>query len=486
MKRYYIFPYLQCIKNTITLFLTTSLRTKHSEVWQSPQYGRRLPRVSFCTCLPKTLAMTYHVFGLKLKTIFKSCLLLILVIFISQCTADQTHEAEDSHTHAETQEEDHHEDENSVMLTETQLASAGIAYGTFDTINTSGFVLANGVLDLPPQNVAAISSPMPGFVKKVNYLVGNQVKKGAVLAVIEHPDFLKMQEEYMTLTSQLTYLKAEWQRQRQLDSANVTAKKRFQEAEATYQAAQAREKSLEQQLIYVGLQPKEIRQGNLSSTIFIRAPFSGYITQLNTHNGMYVQPEQELYEIIDMEHMHIELNVFEKDIPKVKVGQEIKFRIPSLGDQEYDGEVFLVGKSFDKESKTIRIHGHIHEDSEAFIRGLYLEATIYTGDQKVKALPEEALVRDEGQYYIFVKQQPSDHDEGENHKHQHEGENADHHDHSTEGITFQRIQVNPGRVQNGWMEIINSPELPAGAQIVIKGAYDLYSEMKKGEAGHSH
>ena len=416
-------------------------------------------------------------------------LILSLAILLFQCTTDHSHEAEDSHTHADIHaEDDHHEDENAVTLTETQLASAGIAYGTFDTINTSGFVRANGVLDLPPQNVAAISSPMPGFVKKVNYLVGSQVKKGAVLAVIEHPDFLKMQEEYMTLTSQLTYLKAEWLRQRQLDSANVAAKKHFQEAEATYQGALARQKSLEQQLRYVGLQPEEVKQGNLSSTIFIRAPFSGYITQLNTHNGMYVKPEQELYEIIDMDHMHMELNVFEKDISKIKLGQEIKFRVPSLGGQEYEGEVFLVGKSFDKENKTIRVHGHIHEDSEAFIRGLYLEATIYTGDQQVMALPEEAIVRDEGQYYIFVAQPSGNetHNEDENHGHPHEGEDADHHEDSQEGITFQRIQVNPGMAQDGWMEIKNSPKLPPDAQIVVKGAYDLYSEMKKGEASHSH
>jgi membrane fusion protein, heavy metal efflux system len=436
------------------------------------------------------------------------CVIICMPFLLFQCTTDHTHEAEDNHSHAETHAEGtHHEDENLVTLTQTQLASAGIAFGTFDTINTSGFVRANGVLDLPPQNVAAISSPMPGFVKKANYLVGNQVKKGAVLAVIEHPDFLKMQEEYMTLTSQLAYLKAEWLRQKQLDSANIAAKKSFQQAEATYKASLAREQSLEKQLLYVGLQPGEIREGKLSSTIYIRAPFSGYITQLNTHNGMYVQPEQELYEMIDMEHMHMELNVFEKDIPNVKVGQEIKFRIASLGEQEYEGEVFLVGKSFDKDHKTIRVHGHIHEDSKAFIRGLYLEATIFTGDQQVRALPEVAIVRDEGQYYMFVTQLPAhqehgNHDEDKNHEHphgeegtenhnehdDHEGEESHEHPHegATSSVTFQRIQVVTGISQNGWMEIKNSPKLPFGAQIVVKGAYDLYSEMKKGEASHAH
>ena len=418
------------------------------------------------------------------------------LILMVQCTShtDHTHEDEENHSHADTPvEEDHHEDENLVTLTEVQIASAGIAYGTFDTLNTSDFVRANGILDLPPQNVAAISAPMPGFVKKANYLVGDYVKKGAVLAVLEHPDFLKMQEEYMRLATQMEYLKADWLRQKQLDSANVAARKRFQEAEAAYQASVAREKSLEQQLLYIGLRPEEIRKGNLSSTLFIRAPFSGYITQLNTHNGLFVRPEEELYEMIDMEHMHLELNVFEKDISKVKVGQEIRFRVPGLGEQEYAGEVFLVGKSFDQENKTIRVHGHIEHDQNTFIRGMYLEATIYAGDQKVRALPEGAVIRDEGKYYIFTAQHHDHQDQhehthphDESHDHAHEEEESPTHEPVPEGITFQRIQVITGISQNGWVEIKNIPDLPEEAQIVVKGAYDLYSEMKKGEAGHGH
>ncbi len=453
------------------------------------------------------------------------CFILLCLTFLFQCTPNEhVHEGEDSHAHTE---EGHHEDENRVTLTPVQLASANIAYGRFDTLNTSGFVRANGVLDLPPQNVAAISSPMPGFVKKANYLVGDYVKKGAALAMIEHPDFLIMQEEYMTLATQMDYLKEEWLRQKQLDSANIAAKKRFQEAEAAYRAAVAKEKSLEKQLQYMGLQPEAIRQGNLSSTIYIRAPFAGYITQLNTHNGMFVRPEEELYEMIDMEHMHMELNVFEKDIPKVKVGQEITFNVPSLGEQTYHGEVFLVGKSFDQENKTIRVHGHIDHDENTFIRGLYLEAMIFTGEQKVMALPEEAVVRDEGKYYIFARQdndaaghahlheeehhhngmEAHEHDEnGEGHEHPHEEEEHEHphaeeaHAHDDEhkhphdngdsdtqvATSFQKIMVQIGISQNGWIEIKNYAALPSNGQIVVKGAYDLYSEMKKGEGGHHH
>ncbi len=424
------------------------------------------------------------------------------------CTAptDHEHEEEQAHQEETTDHDDHAGEENSVRLTDAQMAMAGVVFGNFDTLNTSGFVKSNGVLDLPPQNIAAISAPMAGFVKKANYLVGNHVRKGDVLAEMEHPDYLKIQEDYLTQVSRLDYLEAEWKRQQQLSSANIAAKKRYQEAEADYKVTLARTKSLEEQLRYIGLNPKEISKGNLSAVIYIRAPFSGYITQLNIHNGLFVQPEQELYEIIDIAHMHLELNVFEEDIHKIKVGQEIRFKVPSLAGKTYAGEVFLVGKSFDMEKKIVRVHGHIQGEHPEFIRGLYLDATIYTGREAALALPEEAVIRDEDRQYIFVAveelpHQETAHDEEEEpaheedhehaqesqqasgHEHEHEESSADHH-HEPGGVVFQSVEVVTGISQNGLVEIKSVPDLPREARLVVQGAYDLFSEMKKGEGGH--
>ncbi|ELR73037.1 cation efflux system protein [Fulvivirga imtechensis AK7] len=394
--------------------------------------------------------------------------------------------AEDEHDHGGDAHEEHgaetHREEGMVSLTEIQLANADLQYSTLDTLNISGFVKTNGILDLPPQNIAAVSAPMDGFVKKVNYLVGDYVKKGAVLAVLEHMDYIKLQEEYLNVINNLEYLESEYERQRQLDSAQVTAKKQFQAASVAYKSALTRKKALEKQLQYMGLSPKSIAAGEISGSIAIRAPLSGYITALNVHNGAFVQSQEEIYELVDTDHMHLELNVFEQDINKIKIGQLILFTVPGLGEERYRGSVFLIGKSFDRDSKTVKVHGHIEEEHHEFLRGLYVEAKIYSGDEHMAALPEESIVNDQGQSYVFVLVKDIEEHENEEHHHA-EGHSEAVEDH---GITFRRVPVGTGIKDQGYVQIKQIADLPHGSQFVTKGAYYLYSEMKKGEGGHHH
>lgn len=207
---------------------------------------------------------------------------------------------------------------------------------------------------------------------------------------------------------------------------------------------------------------------------------SGYITKLSVHNGEFANQERELYELADPRHMHLELNVFEKDVSKVKIGQPIRFTVPSVGPKVYEGEVYLVGKSFDQDNKTVKVHGHIAGEHESFIRGMYVEAKIYTGDQQVQALPEEAIVEDEGKSYIFILTK-DEHAQEEEHGHEEPAEAEEEH-----GTSFRRIQVVTGGKDQGYVQIKQAPDLPEGAEIVTKGAYYLFSEMKKGAGGHHH
>ena len=433
-------------------------------------------------------------------------MLIVLPFFLFGCGQSESASG-DEHGHQEEAHDAHEAEEGNeglVELSVIQLSNADLQYGTLDSLNISAFVKANGILDLPPQNIAAVSAPMDGFVKKANYLVGDYVEKGKVLAVLEHMDYVKLQEEYLNVVSNLDFLESDYERQRQLDSAEVSSKRQFQAASAALKSAQGRKKALEKQLQYMGLSPERVANGDISSTISIRAPFSGYITALNVHNGSFAQSAQELYELVDTDHMHLELNVFEQDVNKVKVGQPIRFTVPSQGQESYQGEVFLVGKSFDPENKSVKVHGHIEGEHEDFIRGLYVEAKIYTGNQRVLALPEEAIVEDEGKAYIFIRTKgehahevnlkqatAAKHTEEEAHEHDEPAQEEHEHDAHGEGeeahgTTFKRVQVVTGGKDQGFVQIKQIADLPAGAEIVTGGAYILFSEMKKGEGGHHH
>lgn len=367
----------------------------------------------------------------------------------------------------------HHEEEASdqISMTKAQIEAIGLHIGGFSETKLAGYIKANGILDLPPSNRASIHAPQAGFIQKARYLEGDYVKKGAVLVALQHPDFIQLQQTYQEVSSRLIYLTQEFNRQQTLAAANVSAKKKLQETEAEFNALSATKNGLAQQLSYLGLSPKKAEEGEIQTSIVIRAPFSGYITRLNIHLGQYVSSDIPLYEMVDNQHLHLELNVFEKDLFKVKKEQRITFRLPAQGPESYEAEVHLVGKEFDQENRTVRIHGHLLGNHPEFVRGLYAEAKIWLDARTVPTLPETAIVSEEGQAYIFAEVQ-----ENESH------EESEAHDEKQ----FRKVLVRTGITENGFTEVYPVEPLGSNDDIVLSGAYYLMAEMNKGEADHDH
>jgi cobalt-zinc-cadmium efflux system membrane fusion protein len=191
---------------------------------------------------------------------------------------------------------------------------------------------------------------------------------------------------------------------------------------------------------------------------------SGYLTSIKMHNGMYVQPEMELMEIVNEEHLHLELDIFEKDIAKVKKGQRISYSVPAMGEQSYPGEVHVIGKEFNRTNKTVRVHGHLEVERPSFIKDLFVEAKIWLNDQTVQALPEAAIIKDGASSYIYVTIPMK-------------GEDL---------IEFEALRVVPGTSSNGYTAVQLLDKMTAQQVIVTEGAYYVYAQSKAGELEHSH
>ncbi|HAB28612.1 MAG TPA: efflux transporter periplasmic adaptor subunit, partial [Xanthomarina gelatinilytica] len=84
-------------------------------------------------------------------------------------------------------------------------------------------------------------------------------------------------------------------------------------------------------------------------------------------NGSYVSPSDTIIEIVDTDHIHLELSVFEKDILKIKKGQDILFTIPEATDSIFKADVHLVGTTIDETNRRVKIHGHIEEGQAQFV-----------------------------------------------------------------------------------------------------------------------
>jgi cobalt-zinc-cadmium efflux system membrane fusion protein len=334
---------------------------------------------------------------------------------------------------------------------------------SFEQFNTSGMQLsavkshifhekveAQGYLDVPPSNKAKISSYFPGKVNKINVLIGDHVNKGQALLRITDPAFIGMQKDYLIAKNNLEYLTKEYHRQQQLAADSITSLKVLQMTKSKFTSALASYEDLKKKLLLLNLNPKEIEQGKFNSDISILSPISGSVTLLNVTLGSHVKNSDIIMEVIDNSHEHLELNVFEKDILKVKQGQKIAFSIPDIGSIQYAGTVKLVGKSIDLETRTIRVHGHIKKPHPLFISGMYVSASIYTKEVSMLAVPESALIKQEDNYFILVLKQKKGKE-----------------------YVLEKEQVTPGIREDGMIQISGNKHIKNGMQVLSKGAFYL-------------
>lgn len=383
-----------------------------------------------------------------------------------------------------------------VALNEAQYNASAITLGTFTMKNLSDVVNANGYTKSPPQNQADISVHLSGVVKTINVIEGQYVKKGQLLATLESPEFARLQEAYQTSKSNLEFLTLEYDRQKILSDENVNSKKVFQRTKSDFEIEKSRLSSLQKQLNLLNLGGSK----NASSSMPVVASISGSVTEVNIKIGSNAEVGKPLFNIVDNSKLHVDLLVYEKDLQKVKAGQNIRFTLTNQDNTEIKGKVFNVSQSFENDTKSVAVHADITNNSHALIPGMYVNALIDVGTREVQALPIDAIIKADGREFIFVLEEghgeehdheEEAHDEAEGHSHDDgdKHEEAEHEEAEHKAVKtfhFQRIEVKTGTAQLGYVQVTLLQEIDTDAKIVLKGAYYIQSHLLKSEGGGGH
>lgn len=374
---------------------------------------------------------------------------------------------------AEEKKETHEEKKEVIEISEEQFKTVGMQLGPVERKNLKDVVRASGYLKVPPQNQASVTPYMAGVVKSITVNVGDYVRRGQTVASLEHPDYLKLQEDYLTTKSNFGFLEKEYERQKELQKDNAGTAKTFQQTEANYFAEKARLQSLEKRLELLGLTVDGLSQGSFVKTLSINTPIDGYVATINAKIGTMAEVAKPLFEIIDNTKLHVDLFVYEKDLFKVKIGQDVDFTLTNQGNRQIRGRIFSISKAFENESKSVAIHAEIPGSEKMnLIQGMYVTALINVGENKVMCVPEEAVVRSDGREFIFVlseieKSKDSEKEEAENR-------------HTS--LHFAMKEVKVGVSDLGYIEIIPVEKLPDSVQVVTKEAFFLLSKTKEGES----
>ena len=383
------------------------------------------------------------------KYSIKIAFILISLFTLSACN-NNTSTTDDQ----EAEEEHHHEEGNTTTLTQTQIKTVDIRLGHIEQKALTATLKANGVLSVPADSQAKVSTIYTGIIQSVKVEIGTYVHKGQVIATISNPDFLQQQQRLLTVNSQIELAQQELDRQQILYEGNAGTGKNLQAATTQLRTLRTEKAALEEQIRLMGLNPKTLTNEGMQSTLAVVAPISGNISAVYTNNGAYVDASTPIVEIIDNSSLHLHLQVYERDLPYIKVGQQVHFNPTNNTSVEYDAQVYNIAASFENESKSIIVHCHVEGDKQGLISGMNVTGVISLDKETAPAVPNDAIVEDSGKSYIFVITHTDDKE-----------------------TTFEKIEVAKGASESGYTAIAPVKPIAPEQTIATKGAFFINATL---------
>lgn len=337
-----------------------------------------------------------------------------------------------------------------ITLSNAQAKNAGIKIGKPEEKSIASVLKINGEIDVPPQNTVSISAPLGGYLRSTKLLPGMQVKKGEVLAVMEDQQYIQLQQDYLTSKAKFRLSEGEYNRQKTLNQTKATSDKVFEQIRAEYEMQNVMVKSLEQKLKLIGLNPNRITADNITRTVSIISPISGFVSAVNVNIGKYLNPSDVLFELVNPQDIHLSLTVFEKDVNNLFIGQKLVAYTNNEPDKKFACTIVLISKNLSNDRSTV-VHCHFDKYDKNLLPGMYMNAEVDVRSENSSALPDDAIVRYENKQFVFVK---------------------------TGTNRFEMQEVTVGNSENGYTAIQNLDE---NGEYVLKGAYNLLMALKNTE-----
>lgn len=334
-----------------------------------------------------------------------------------------------------------------VYLNAEQANTINLEVGETKLQEVGNVLKLSGQIDVPPQNLVSVSIPLGGYLKSTEMLPGTRVRKGQVLAIMEDPEYIQLQQDYLRASNRQDFAIKEYERQRELNSTKASSDKVLQQAESELKNLRVETSALAAKLGMIGINSRNLTARNISRAIRIYSPINGYVSKVYMNIGKYVTPSDVMFELINPEDIHLNLTVYEKDLDKVSIGQKVISYTNNNPDKKYSSSIILVSHSLN-ENRSAEVHCHFDQEDKSLTPGMYMNAEIQLNAKKEKVVPNDAIVNFENKDYVFVKESDS---------------------------SFRLTPLKKGISENNQTVVGGSLD---GKTIVFKGAYSLLMKLK--------
>ncbi len=400
------------------------------------------------------------------NNMIKKYILPLIFIIITSCNSKKEdhsghdHVKEDHKKQSTISIEEKHR-KNKLQLTKEQIQNVDLKIEKLSKKTIRSRIAVTGTIEAPPQNKATIYAPMEAFVYSTDVLPGDKVIKGQTVAVLEHPNFIKLQYSYLEAINNCNVAKADYERKKMLLEKDITSKKSFQASEGKYKSLQSLVSSYTSQLKMAGLSPTTIGKKGIQQYVYVKSPITGFVVENNINKGKFLMANSEMIEVIDNDHIHAELNVFGSDIARIKKGSDFIFKPLGLN-IKYEGYIKLISQKVDDKTKTVNVHGHFEDPEGRLKSGMFINAEVLLEGNKVYAIPEKAVIENEGESFVFITRNETE---------------------------FIPLKVKVGNSDKGFVEVKEIEKNDFNVSLVTSGAHFLKGkllQMSGNMDGHTH
>ena len=328
--------------------------------------------------------------------------------FFAKQTGSEAH-AHEEHEHEEV-------DFDHIPLTAKQVSTVDLKMGEAVEREMDATIDAKGSLVLRAQAMGDVASLMGGIVKSISVKEGQFVQKGQVVATVENTDVVSLQREYYSAAKECELARKDMERQKLLAQNGAGIKRSLQQAQKDYHVAHANMLGIGRQLAQMGISTAAVAKGKFTTAFPLRAPISGIVSEMTASLGSYADMQTPLMKIRNTQAVECDLNIFEKDLAKVKVGNRVTLNLTNQPGVKLSGTVYGMNQYFNDNSKSVAVHvkldavsvkSYLHSTSGnthggKLFAGMYVSGKIATGSQQCLALPSQAIVSQDGKQYVFA------------------------------------------------------------------------------------
>ena len=298
--------------------------------------------------------------------------------------------------------------DNTVRIAQDYFNNLGVVLGKPVSAQQIPILTAPAKVVIPPTQEYIVSASQAGLITKLNAALGDNVKKGDVLAQLNSPDLLSMQRLYLKAVSEMQLGSFAYQRDKKLAEEGVIAERRWQETSSQYNAFVSEVNEHKQLLEIAGMTAGEIdrltQTRQLSSRLSVHAPITGVVMDRMAVAGERMDILAPLYRIANLDELWLEINIPHEHIGRIKISDQVR-----VENSQVSAKITLLGQSVNPENQTLLARAVLEPElgnQNALRAGQSINTQIIqTSDTAAFTVPNTAIAQNEGRSFIFIRNQ---------------------------------------------------------------------------------